>query len=54
MKTQNTKQVLDFTKKSIIELTDVESASVNGGTGYVCSNCMTVTDVFTITRQIQK
>jgi hypothetical protein len=48
MKTK-TKQTLDFTKKSITELTVTEAASVNGGTGYVCSNCMTITQTI-ITR----
>lgn len=48
MKTQ-TKQTLDFTKKSITELSDVETVAINGGTGYVCSNCMTITQTI-ITR----
>jgi len=42
MKTQNNKQNLDFRKKSIVELTDAETFSVNGGTGIICSNCMTI------------
>jgi len=44
MKTQNKTQALDFRKKSIVELTDAETFSVNGGTGIVCSNCMTISD----------
>ncbi|WP_156133145.1 hypothetical protein [Lacinutrix sp. Hel_I_90] len=43
MKTQ-TKQTLDFTKKSITELTVTEAASINGGTGFICSNCMTISE----------
>lgn len=45
MKTQNTKQTLDFRTKSIVELTDFETASVNGGTGFICSNCLTHTSL---------
>lgn len=47
MKTQNVKQTLDFRKKSITELTTLETLNINGGTGYVCSNCMTITETFT-------
>lgn len=42
MKTQNKK--LQFSKKSITELTDAETFSINGGTGFVCSNCMTISE----------
>ncbi|RLJ63314.1 hypothetical protein CLV86_1851 [Lacinutrix venerupis] len=42
MKTQNTKLV--FKKNAITELTDAEIHSVNGGTGIVCSNCMTISE----------
>lgn len=42
MKTQNTKQALDFRKNSITELTDAQTFSINGGTGIICSNCMTI------------
>ncbi|WP_299250565.1 class I lanthipeptide [uncultured Lacinutrix sp.] len=46
MKTQNTKLV--FKKNVITELTDQETYAVNGGTGFVCSNCMTITIPITI------
>ena len=46
MKTQDTKLV--FKKNVITELTDAEIHSVNGGTGFVCSNCMTITITMTI------
>ncbi|WP_299250563.1 class I lanthipeptide [uncultured Lacinutrix sp.] len=46
MKTQNTKLV--FKKNVITELTDLEIYAVNGGTSFLCSNCMTVTVPITI------
>ncbi|RLJ63316.1 hypothetical protein CLV86_1853 [Lacinutrix venerupis] len=48
MKTQDNKLKLDFRKKSITELTDQETYAVNGGTSFLCSNCMTVTIPITI------
>ncbi|WP_156133141.1 hypothetical protein [Lacinutrix sp. Hel_I_90] len=44
MKTQN-KKTLDFTKKLIVELTSLESISINGGaTTYICSACIPTLD----------
>ncbi len=43
MKTQKKTSQLIFDKKSITELTDKDVFQVIGGTGYVCSNCVTHT-----------
>lgn len=52
IKTQEKHLALDFRKNSIIELTDKETFSVNGGTGYVCSNCITSIRSFVSLEQI--
>lgn len=44
MKTQSVKKI-DFTKKAIVELTALESVSINGGaTTYICSVCIPTLD----------
>lgn len=45
---KNTKRKLDFKKNAIVELTELETSSIIGGTGFICSNCLTITHTFTV------
>lgn len=51
MKVKNQASQLTFDKKSVTELTDRDVFQVIGGTGYVCSNCVTHTVTISLIKE---